>query len=119
MNKLKMAKIMALLAAGGLLAAGCEVRVHDPAGAAVVTTDPVYSDDYVTGPPPAPLEDTVVGVAPGPGYVWVGGSWGWHGNRWAWDHGRWDRPPHAGAHWEGGRYEYHNGRHVYHRGGWR
>ena len=117
MNKFKMAKLIALLAAGGLLA-GCELRVHDGVGGAVVT-EPAGADIDVGGPPPAPLNDTVVGIAPGPGYVWVGGSWGWRDNRWGWDQGKWDRPPHAGARWEAPHYENRGGRHVYHRGGWK
>ncbi|WP_319408373.1 YXWGXW repeat-containing protein [uncultured Desulfosarcina sp.] len=41
--------------------------------------------------PPAPLPETVV-VAPGPDYVWVGGSWFWLGSGWAWHRGYWHRP---------------------------
>jgi Glycine zipper/WXXGXW repeat (2 copies) len=41
-------------------------------------------------PPPAPPEQIV--VAPGPDYVWVGGTWVWLGNRWVWHHGYWHRP---------------------------
>jgi hypothetical protein len=47
----------------------------------------------VTGPPPAPLPETVV-VAPGLDYVWVGGAWLWFGDNWAWNHGYWHRPRH-------------------------
>jgi hypothetical protein len=56
-------------------------------------------------PPPQPA-DVVVGVAPGPDYVWVGGNWMWNG-RWVWVPGHWGSPPrpHAEwvvAHWERG-----------------
>jgi hypothetical protein len=118
MNKFKIVKSLALLAAGGLLVAGCETRVYGPGGGVAVATEPAGAEVEVAGPPPAPMDDVVVGVAPGPDYIWVGGDWGWVGNRWAWHGGHWDRPPHAGAHWDRGHYEYRNGRHVYHRGGW-
>jgi hypothetical protein len=48
----------------------------------------------VVGPtPPPPPPETVV-VAPGPDYLWVGGSWLWLGSRWAWRTGYWHRPVH-------------------------
>jgi hypothetical protein len=116
MNKSKIVESIALLAVCGLVATGCEMRVRTPG--AVVTTEPAGAEIDVNGPPPAPLDDTVVGVAPGPDYVWIGGNWGWVGNRWAWQGGHWDHPPHPGAHWAAGRYEMRQGRHVYHRGHW-
>ena len=30
-------------------------------------------------------------LAPGPGYVWIGGDWYWSGGRYTWREGRWDR----------------------------
>jgi hypothetical protein len=41
--------------------------------------------------PPPPPPETIV-VAPGPDYVWVGGTWLWLGNRWLWRPGYWHRP---------------------------
>jgi len=114
MNKLKIAKLTALAVGCGLVAAGCEVRVHEPAGAAVITTEPAETDAYVAAPPPAPLDDNVVGAAPGPDFVWIGGNWAWGRDRWEWERGHWEHPPHAGAHWQDGRYEGHH----YHRGHW-
>lgn len=120
MKKSDLVKSMLCLAIPALLVAGCQVGVRGPGGAAVVSTGPapVAGEVYADVPPPAPYDDPVVGVAPGPDYVWIGGSWVWGGNRWAWEHGRWDRPPYAGAHWTPHHYEYRNGRHVFHRGGW-
>jgi hypothetical protein len=51
---------------------------------------------YYVGPvvavaPPAPQVE-VYGVAPGPGYFWVGGYWGWEGGRHVWHGGNWERP---------------------------
>ena len=48
--------------------------------------------------PPPPPPETVV-VAPGPDYVWVGGTWVWlGGDRWTWRHGYWHRPTHFHRH---------------------
>jgi len=80
--------------------AGCVVepaRVHY-AGAIVVTE------------PPAPIVEEY-GVAPTPGYVWLGGYWNWVGGRHVWIGGHWDRP-HPGYRWEPHRWERVNG-------GWR
>ena len=53
---------------------------------------------YVHVGPPAPVVETRV-VAPGPGYVWVGGYHRWDGARYVWVPGRWAHPPHAHAVW--------------------
>ena len=56
--------------------------------------DGYYQDDYygpaVAVAPPAPRYE-VVGVAPGPGYLWIGGYWGWRGGNHYWVDGRWER----------------------------
>jgi hypothetical protein len=56
-----------------------------------------YSAGVVMVAPPAPREETV-GVAPQPGYVWIGGYWSWVGGRHEWVNGHWvaGRP---GYHW--------------------
>lgn len=66
-----------------------------------------------TAPPPPPVEPVV--VAPGPGYVWVGGEWVWSGG-WYWRAGYWDVPAYPGGIWIGGYWgrgprgwEYHGG----------
>ena len=61
--------------------------------------------------PPRPARVGVVGVAPGPGYVWVEGYHEWRGNAYVWVPGRWLLPPGPRARWIAPRY-----RHV--RGGW-
>ena len=106
--KNKFLSSIVLAALTGIVAAGCEAYVATPNGQVAVS-----------GPPP-PAQVDIETVAPGPGYIWVGGAWGWgpH-NRWEWERGRWDRPPYAGARWHANHYEYRNGRHVYARGGWR
>ena len=47
-------------------------------------------------PPPPPVE--TVTLAPGPGYIWIGGDWVWNG-RWVWVGGHWGRPPYPHAVW--------------------
>lgn len=56
-------------------------------------TEVVNSDE----PPPQPTE--TVDVAPGPGYIWIGGEWQWNGAGWIWTGGRWAYPPWPGAVW--------------------
>jgi hypothetical protein len=71
-----------------------------------------------TAPPP-PVRVGVVGVAPGPGYVWVGGYQRWNGTRYVWVAGRWARPPRVGAVWVAPRYVHRGSTWVYYRGYWR
>ncbi len=58
---------------------------------------PQASTVYVAQPPPPPPAETVV-VAPGPGYVWIGGEWAWNGG-WIWVAGHWGYPPYPRAVW--------------------
>ena len=67
-------------------------------------------------PPPPPVETLV--VAPGPGYVWIGGEWIWAGG-WVWRAGYWGLPPRGYSVWVGGR-AWHDGQHWHaERGHWR
>jgi hypothetical protein len=92
---------LALLAAStavGVLS-GCVVapahRVY-PAQPQVVYQQPapVYQNApqpvtvYQEPPPP---QQEVYGVAPGPGYFWLGGAWMWEANRHVWHPGRWEK----------------------------
>jgi hypothetical protein len=74
---------------------------------------------YVRVPPPEPRY-AVVGVAPGPGFVWTEGFWDWRGGNWAWVQGRWMRPPGPRAVWVPGRWvQGPGGRYRFVRGHWR
>ena len=77
-----------------------------------VTTTTVVTE----APPPPPVERVV--LAPGPGYVWIGGDWVWNG-RWVWRAGYWAYPPYPHAVWVGGYWG--RGPHGWHRspGHWR
>jgi len=121
------AALRAALALGALgavlsLTSGCVVAVRPayapppPPPTAEVYTSP--AEVVVTQEPPAPYTE-VIGVAPAPGYVWVGGYWHWYGSRWVWYRGHYARPPHGGAVWIGPRYVYRGGSRIYIRGYWR
>ncbi|MGC9952503.1 MAG: YXWGXW repeat-containing protein [Bryobacteraceae bacterium] len=73
---------------------------------------------YVVGPPPPPRA-VVMGVAPGPGFVWTDGYWAWRGGSWAWAPGAWLRPPRPGAVWMAPRYVPYGRRYRFVRGYWR
>lgn len=69
------------------------------------------------GPPPLPRYG-VIGVAPGPGYVWTDGYWDWRGGGWAWAPGRWVRPPYRGARWAAPYWEHRGRGYRFHEGRW-
>ena len=73
---------------------------------------------YVRYGPPAPRY-AVVGVAPGPGYVWTNGYWDRRGNNWGWVEGRWMRPPRPRAVWMAPEWRHEGRGYRFHRGYWR
>jgi len=73
---------------------------------------------YVRVAPPPP-QYGVLGVAPGPGYIWTEGYWDWRGGQWFWVRGTWLRPPRPGAVWVPGHWVEYNGRYRFVRGHWR
>lgn len=111
----------AALAAVISLTSGCVVAYRPlppppPPAVAEVYTEPTEVE--VTMEPPHPYTE-VIGIAPGPGFIWVGGYWHWYGSRWVWYRGHFARPPHAGAMWVGPRYVLRGGTRIYVRGYWR
>jgi len=73
---------------------------------------PVFAGTHVyvkIAPPPPPAEVRV--VAPGAGYVWIGGFHRWNGTAYVWVPGRWALPPRPHVVWVPGHW-----RHVSH--GW-
>jgi hypothetical protein len=68
--------------------------------------------------PPPPVRVGVVGVAPGSGYVWIGGYQSWNGTRYVWVAGRWVRPPRAGVVWVAPRWFHRGGGWVFYKGYW-
>ena len=59
--------------------------------ACVVAPAPGYGGEVVAYEAPPPVQYEAVGVAPAPGYFWIGGAWFWEGGRYAWHPGRWER----------------------------
>jgi hypothetical protein len=56
-----------------------------------------YGMVYVREHPPVDRVE-VIGVAPSPAYVWIGGYWRWD-RHWHWVPGHWERRPHRHAEW--------------------
>ena len=120
MNK-KIIKSVIGLVGASLLVTGCVVRertVYRP-GPPPPPAGESYNEVDVSGPPPPDQTDVVVGVAPGPDFIWVGGFWGWGPGGWMWHRGNWAHRPHRGAVWDRPHYVFRGGRHVWVRGGWR
>ena len=85
--------------------------------AGCASRSPYYSG-YGRVPPPSPRVE-VYGLAPGPGYVWVGGFWDYRGNAYGWTPGYWARPPRPRAVWVPGYWQRRHGSYYYRRGYWR
>jgi WXXGXW repeat (2 copies) len=79
---------------------------------------------FVRTPPPRPRSAAVVGVRPGPGYVWTSGYYRWGRGRrgrgrYVWMPGRWRRPPRSGAIWVAPRWRRGPGGYTFVAGRWR
>ncbi|HLJ37497.1 MAG TPA: hypothetical protein VKT54_03715 [Steroidobacteraceae bacterium] len=96
--KLHSVRVAAVAALLSVALAGC-----------IVAPGPGYYGETVYTEPPA-VQYESVGVAPYPGYFWIGGSWFWEGGRYGWHPGHWEAPR-AGYRWEPRRWERT-------RGGW-
>jgi hypothetical protein len=108
-------KAVLFIAIGSLLVTSCVTRervVYQQA------PPPGVSEQVVIPEAPPPIIVETQTLAPGPGFIWIGGAWVWRG-QWIWTHGYWSRPPHPGAVWVPHRYQYRNGIHVYVQGYWR
>jgi hypothetical protein len=73
---------------------------------------------YVRIAPPAPVVETRV-VAPGPGYVWVGGFHRWDGKAYAWVPGHWVVPPRPHAAWVPGHWAHSHHGYWWKEGHWK
>jgi hypothetical protein len=79
---------------------------------------PVEVVTNVYDPPPPPMVE-VVGVAPSPDHIWIGGYWGWDGHRRSWIRGHYELPPHGRHTWVAARWDHRGGNYVFVRGYWR
>lgn len=101
--------LLVALGSGALIGGG----LAGAARASEVSVDIVFAP---APPPVAPVE--VIGVAPGPGYVWIAGHYAWHG-RWVWIGGYWERVPRGYAVWVPGHWDRRAGGWVWVEGHWR
>jgi hypothetical protein len=104
-RRITLGAVLLALAIGFVVTSAC---VPESASVAVVVSTP---------PPAARVE--VIGTAPGPDYVWIGGHWGWHGTEYVWVDGRWDRGPHAKAKWVPGHWKHTSRGYVWQEGHWK
>lgn len=95
------AAAIALVALGSLSLTAC-----------VVAPAPGYYANGAVMVAPPPPQAEVVGVAPAPGMIWIGGYWNWVGGRHVWVGGHWEAPPPGYHAWVPHRW-------VAYRGGWR
>jgi len=108
--------------------AGAALLLLAPLAACVVAVrEPVHEVDiagsreelYATEAPPPPQNEVIVGVAPSPTHIWIGGYWTWHQNGWYWVRGRWAARPRHDAVWVQGRWDHHPRGYVWVGGHWR
>lgn len=69
-------------------------------------------------PPPLPVYDQP--PLPGPGYIWVPGTWAWSDwlDDYYWVPGYWTRPPRIGLLWTPAWWGWDNGAFLFHEGYW-
>ena len=93
-----------------------DFMINTPGTYGAVTAPQANTVVVAQSPPPPPVENVV--VAPGPGYVWIGGEWAWNGG-WIWVSGHWGYPPYPRAVWVRGYW--YRGPHGWYRssGHWR
>jgi hypothetical protein len=73
----------------------------------------------VDAAPPPPRREVIVGVSPGPDFVWIGGYWDGVPGHYSWVGGRWERPPHGHGHWSPPHWDKDRDGHYHQtKGGW-
>jgi hypothetical protein len=113
-----MRRICSLCVAAAALVAPAFLTGCGTSGSVHVAAD-VPGDEAIwvdAAPPPSRVE--VIGVVPGPDYVWIGGHWWWGGSRYTWAPGRWERRPYHGARWRDGQWRHHGRRWYWREGRW-
>lgn len=108
-------RLLLIIAVGSILATGCHTRrvvvrervAPAPTGEVIISSEP-----------PRPRHEVIVGVAPSPAHVWVGGFWANRDGRWVWMPGHWERGPRVGAHWTAGHWVHRTRGWVWIEGRW-
>jgi len=111
--------IRALVVLAALSVASCAVEVGPPSHEVVYDSGSPGEPIYVSESPPPPRQEVVVGVAPGPSHIWVGGYWGRRPSGWVWIPGRWAPRPRPDVVWVPGQWERHPRGYVWVSGHWR
>jgi len=88
------------------------------AATALLGTSAAFAQVVVRVAPPAPIIERRP-IAPGPGYVWVGGFHRWDGARYVWVGGHWMMPPRRGGVWVAGHWRDTPGGYMWVEGHWR
>ena len=109
----------ALLIVGALLLGSCAVEVGPPAHEVSYYDAGSGTIVYVDETPPPPRSEVVIGVAPSPAHVWVGGYWARQAGSWYWVDGRWISRPRPGVVWVPGHWDRHPRGYVWVSGHWR
>jgi hypothetical protein len=93
-------KLLAMVALGSFLAAGCQTGGgSQKAGASAASEAAVVSE----APPPPRVEP--ITTPPGGRLAWVAGYWKRSESLWVWVPGGWQQPPFSGAVWSAGHWD--------------
>jgi hypothetical protein len=111
--------MMPVVLAGPLMFSLASCAIEVPTHEVMMEGGRPGEEIYVREEPPPPREEVVIGVAPGPSYIWVGGYWSWNHSNWYWVQGRWASRPRPNATWTPGRWERNERGHVWVSGRWR
>jgi hypothetical protein len=116
-NSIRRLPILLGLATLTPLLSACYVAVAEPLHEVEISG--TREEIYALEAPPPPQSEVIVGVAPSPAYLWVGGYWTRHRDGWFWVRGRWAVRPHHEAIWVGGHWDRHPRGYVWVGGRWR
>jgi hypothetical protein len=76
------------------------------AGLSACASAPPPDAVYVETAPPPPMRTEKTVPTPGPGFIWVPGSWNWGGTTYVWVGGGWEQPPRPAARWVAPRWRH-------------